>query len=150
MKKTQKKLGNKGFSLVELIVVIAIMAVLVGVLAPTLIKNVENSRKSKDQQNLDTVKEAIVVALQDDAEKGVYSNLATGKTALTITGSDGTVTFGSDASTDSQAAIAENLGTTAADITGKKYTVKLTSKDFKDKTVTYAVSTAGAVNYTTD
>lgn len=26
MKKTQKKLGNKGFSLVELIVVIAIMA----------------------------------------------------------------------------------------------------------------------------
>ena len=32
MKKTQKKLGNKGFSLVELIVVIAIMAVLVGVL----------------------------------------------------------------------------------------------------------------------
>ncbi len=47
MKKTQKRLGNKGFSLVELIVVIAIMAVLVGVLAPTLIRNVEKSREVK-------------------------------------------------------------------------------------------------------
>ena len=34
MNKKQKSLTNKGFSLVELIIVIAIMAVLVGVLAP--------------------------------------------------------------------------------------------------------------------
>ena len=34
MKKSTGKRGNGGFSLVELIIVIAIMAVLVGVLAP--------------------------------------------------------------------------------------------------------------------
>ncbi len=43
-----KKTNNKGFSLVELIIVIAIMAVLIGVLAPQFIKYVEKSRLSSD------------------------------------------------------------------------------------------------------
>lgn len=50
-----RKMNNKGFSLVELIIVIAIMAVLVGVLAPAYLRYVEKSRKSADIQAIDSI-----------------------------------------------------------------------------------------------
>ncbi len=58
---------NKGFSLVELIIVIAIMAILVGVMAPQLIKYIEKTNVSSDTQLLDTVHEAMIVAMSDPA-----------------------------------------------------------------------------------
>ena len=57
--------NNKGFSLVELIIVIAIMAILVGVMAPQLIKYIEKSKVSSDVQVCDTVRTAYVTALSD-------------------------------------------------------------------------------------
>ena len=45
-----KKTNNKGFSLVELIIVIAIMVILVAVIAPQYTKFVYNSRISTDVQ----------------------------------------------------------------------------------------------------
>lgn len=49
----------KGFSMVELIVVIAIMAILVGILAPTLMKQIEKSRYAKDKQLTDNIASAV-------------------------------------------------------------------------------------------
>lgn len=57
----KKKNDNKGFSLVELIIVVAILAILVGLLAPQYLKYVEKSRKSADASNLDEMVRAIQV-----------------------------------------------------------------------------------------
>ena len=59
--------NNKGFSLVELIIVIAIMAILVGVMAPQLIKYIEKSNVSSDTQLCDSVRTAITTAMMDPA-----------------------------------------------------------------------------------
>ncbi len=56
---------NKGFSLVELIIVIAILAILVGVMAPMLIRYIEKSNVSSDIQLCDTIKEAVNIARCD-------------------------------------------------------------------------------------
>jgi type IV pilus assembly protein PilA len=76
MKKLEeRKLNNNGFSLVELIIVIAIMAVLVGVLSPQFIKYVEQSRRSTDIQNAENIRTAILADIADGTLSGTVTNI---------------------------------------------------------------------------
>lgn len=75
--KNQKTLTNKGFSLVELIIVVAIMAVLIGVLAPQYLRYVEKSRLQKDNTS---ISEFANVLKMSAAEETVVTSL----TAQTI------------------------------------------------------------------
>ena len=68
-----KEKGNKGFSLVELIIVIAIMAVLIAVLAPQFIKYVEQSKRSRDIQSADQIREAFLADIAEGNTSGVGS-----------------------------------------------------------------------------
>lgn len=99
MKKRNEN-ANKGFSLVELIVVIAIMAVLIGVLAPQFLRYVEKSRLQKDNSAISEIANAMKVAMADEtinnntADGTTISSSAAANTAKTFTftgGADGTV-----------------------------------------------------------
>ena len=76
----ERKKDNKGFTLVELVIVVAILAILFGLLAPQYTKYVEKSRKAADVNNMDELIKAVEVYEIDHASK----NAITAKT-ITIT-----------------------------------------------------------------
>lgn len=57
------KKSNKGFSLVELIVVVLIMAIIAVALAPQVMKWVENARIASDMRNYEQLQSALQLAL---------------------------------------------------------------------------------------
>lgn len=56
---------DRGFSLVELIIVIAIMAILAGALAPALIKYINKSKRAADIQNADQIRNTCIEVASD-------------------------------------------------------------------------------------
>lgn len=70
----KQNMNDKGFSLVELIIVIAIMAILIVVLAPQYLKYVERSRNSTDMQNVTTLKTAVETYAADPQATKAFAN----------------------------------------------------------------------------
>ena len=99
-KKLQKYLSGEreGFSLVELIIVIAIMAILIGVVALAVIPYLNRSRESRDLSTLDTVSSALTTAVAQSQVTGngtfEYGNATAGddskvqKAMQTVLGTD--------------------------------------------------------------
>lgn len=132
--KKQKSMGNKGFSLVELIIVIAIMAILVGVMAPQLIKYVEKTNVSNDVQVADSVRTAIQTAMLDptvindttsQTELSTYKTTNTNLTSIASTSEFGKAVLEILTGSDSGA---------FTDVTGK-----LKSKGAKDGAVMFRI-----------
>jgi len=108
MKNNQRKLNDKGFSLIELIVVIAIMAILVGVMAPNVLRYIEKANEGNDIQTLQAIHTAVYTALIDPNVTGKPEG-ATYSLPTSATTDDSTF----------NGAVYSTLGKTASQITFK-------------------------------
>ncbi|MCQ2536871.1 MAG: type II secretion system GspH family protein [Lachnospiraceae bacterium] len=93
MKKFAKK-NNKGFSLVELIVVVLIMAIIAVALAPQVMKWVNNARISADVQSYDSLVSNVQLAYTTKSD--VYTNCSGETYTVTLSATGTTVTGGTD------------------------------------------------------
>lgn len=136
----KEKMNDKGFSLVELIIVIAIMAVLIVVLAPQYLKYVERSRNSTDLQNATEIVTALQIYASDPE-----ANLAIPTRAFSIKiDKTGTVALGAPA-TVFQAAALQSAG--LADASGNMK-MKCQSKTLWDNYTITATPQDGGLVFT--
>ncbi len=77
---------NKGFSLVELIIVVAIIAILAATIAPILIRYIDKARKQRDVAVAETIYHAANLALasSDDKVRDSWEQDMRGQEVLTI------------------------------------------------------------------
>lgn len=124
----KEKMNNKGFSLVELIIVIAIMAILLVVLAPQYLKYVERSRNSTDLQNAAEIVSALqIYAADPDA---------------TVAPANGSITIGTaDQTPASGSFVAAALADAGLlDGSGVLHTRRQSRTEWNDYTITWTVS----------
>lgn len=83
MKKMMERLNKKGFTLAELLIVVAIIAVLVAISIPVFNSQLEKARESTDMANV----RAAYAELMAAAISGDGTSATTNSTAYTLTGS---------------------------------------------------------------
>ncbi len=66
----QKKNSKKGFTLVELVIVIAVLAIIAAIAIPTVVNVITNANKSTDITNAQTIENTIKTAESEVAANG--------------------------------------------------------------------------------
>jgi len=137
------KKSNKGFSLVELIIVIAIMAILAAAIAPALIRYINKSRRADDVTAAGVVATSVQSALANEtAYDEMASVVGTGKVQVAYMDKTTVSAIGTAFSSE----VANNVGGGAA-IKYKKdgathYTVFIDCSSGSEKIYVYAAKSA--------
>ncbi len=85
-RKMSKKMNNKGFTLVELIVVLVILAILAAILVPTLMGYIDKAKQEKDFSTAQSVRVAVQSVLAELYSKSEDPNSVTGAKEGTVLG----------------------------------------------------------------
>lgn len=136
--KNEKKMNNNGFSLIELIIVIAIMAVLIGVLAPQYMKYVERGRVSADRDNVDSIVSALEVWAADPQAKSALANGA--KIVISRSGATITEKFPTGAVATAQTPVKDALSNAGLPDTDDKIPKLTNQQTFTDVTIEVVIS----------
>lgn len=156
-RKIQKYLSGEreGFSLIELIIVIAIMAILIGVVALVVLPYLESSRESTDRAALNEVATAFKSAASVNSKYAkIADSLGTAKSSSDLAGG----------SADEQAFVKKigdyleksladtEAGLSSKNCTGKKFYFQKSNKGFKvfiGASATEAVKDSDGVEFST-
>lgn len=128
-----KKLNRKGFTLVELLAVIIILAIVVGITIPAVLSTVNSSKEKAFQTAAETAADWLDRQYQsymigDENVSAVDPNY---KTQCAASGTAGNCTT-SDALIVSAGLKTSNVATLSATLTNGRYCVTLTAKDGGD------------------
>lgn len=114
----EKKRNNKGFTLAELLIVVAIIAVLVAIAIPIFTSQLEKSREATDNANVRSAyAEVVTEYLADDTSSHSMTVAARQKVSGWQNSANGKITI--------QKSGVETAKSFAAKLDGKSYTVKI-------------------------
>ena len=112
---------NGGFTLVELIVVIAILAILAGVAIPTYSGYISKANEAADMTLLDSVKTAVIFDVTDQDPTATVKTITVAETAADAT------------------SVVVNVTTSVATITTADITDYVDAIDFKSNNTSYTL-----------
>lgn len=86
------KKNNKGFTLVEIVIAVAILAILIGIAVPALLGNVNKSKIATDKSNAATIGQTAMLVITE--ADGTGENSITADINVQVDAIDDSTTFG--------------------------------------------------------
>ena len=122
---------NKGFTLVELIIVIAIVAIISITIAPMLLRYIDKSRKADDVDSAGVIATALNTALSNDAVYDIVmaTNVTDGNYNVLLTAQSGDTEWTVGNGIDPSSVLKELMDSTCPPPT-LKYTKEIKSDNF--------------------